>query len=261
MHKKAQITIFIVIGLAILIFAALIIYYTTVSEKEEVEIKGIDTAPVQSFVDSCLQQTLDDGIDYISLQGGYYYAPGSYIANLGYTIPYYHDVAEGDLMPSLDEIEKQISFYINDNLNRCLRNFSAFEKIGYNITGGNKNIILNLGESSVSVDMVYPLQIQLGEEIAAIDSFSAQTQTQLKQMYAYARMYINMQKTVPNEEPLGYLMQLAYDNDFRFETMFRYNSYIYAFNTNKTEGKIPYVFVFAVKYDWTNILGSGAVPP
>lgn len=255
MSKKAQITVFIIIGIVLLIFAGIVLYYNLASKEagSEIESVVVDTSPMRSFIESCLQTTLTKAIDYVSLQGGFYHTPEDYIINLGYTIPYYHDVVKGDLMISLADIEKQISYYIEDNINDCIDNFSVFKELGYQIEAGDKNIISNINDAGVSVDMIYPLTIQLDDDIAELDSFSAYSETQFQKIYGYIRKYIDKQMTVPNAEPLSYLMMLADEYDFKFENIFRNDSCIYALNIDDPTEEIPYVFVFAVKYDWSSL--------
>ena len=255
MFKKAQITIFIIIGVCLLIFAGIMLYYNITSKEAESE-EGLiepDISPVQSFIDSCLKITLEQGIDYISLRGGYYHAPDDYIIHLGYKIPYYHDVVKGDLMISLQDIEDQISYYIEDNLGACINNFSVFKNIGYTIESDNLNIISTIHESGVNVDLTYPLTIQLGDTVRELDSFTAYVETPLHDMYWNVRKYIDKQMTVPNAEPLDSLILLADEYDFKFENIFRNDSHIYALNTNHTAEDGFYVFVFAVKYDWSSL--------
>ena len=128
MSKKAQITIFIVIGVVLLIFAGFILYYNLSSKEVESEIGliGLDTSPVQSFIESCSSHVLADGIKFLRYRGGYYNLPeDSTLFSLN-AVPYYYHFSRGDLSPSQEDIEMELSAYIEDNIEYCLKGLVMF---------------------------------------------------------------------------------------------------------------------------------------
>lgn len=251
---KGQISFFIIIGLVILIAAGFMFYYVGRSSDAEPEVRGMDSGTIQSFVDSCLTTTTDNGIRYNGLQGGYFNAPEDKIKNLGYDVPIYHHYVEGDLMPTIETIQDQLSLYIGDRLDRCLNDFTVFRNQGYVITAGDRSITSQIRASDVYVTMNYPLDVRLGDETAMISTYSATVEAPIKEVYTNVRRYITKQVDTPNEEPLSYLMQLSYEYNFVFENVFREDTYVYAIVKDfATPDKGKYVFAFAIEYDWSTL--------
>ena len=73
MAKKAQVTVFIILG--IIIVATVIGFFIlrdSAAKKELSEQKEvIQTGNVKAFVENCLEQTGEDGLNLIGSQGGY----------------------------------------------------------------------------------------------------------------------------------------------------------------------------------------------
>src|SRR3989344_458970 len=80
MLKRGQITIFLVIGIVILLLAALFFYIfgqikeapLEVEAKEAQKIPGV-RGTLQSYVENCIQETLDPAIYLLAIQGGVIY--------------------------------------------------------------------------------------------------------------------------------------------------------------------------------------------
>lgn len=78
MNKKAQATIFAIIGVLVLIGGSLIAYYQTQTAKQmipEVYLKGekipIEFAPIKNYVDDCAYRISVDGLELAGQHGGY----------------------------------------------------------------------------------------------------------------------------------------------------------------------------------------------
>ncbi|MEK6939784.1 MAG: hypothetical protein AABX31_03580, partial [Nanoarchaeota archaeon] len=80
MSKRGQVTIFLVVGIVILLLAALFFYVfgqmkkapLEVEAEEAVKFLGVSGA-VQSFVEKCIQDTIDPAIYLLAIQGGIIY--------------------------------------------------------------------------------------------------------------------------------------------------------------------------------------------
>jgi len=255
MVKKGQLTLFIIIGILIVAAVGIGFYLSSISTVDELDDEVLETAietiPVQSFVDTCLEKTLIDGVLHIGLQGGYYIIPNDFIFNLGFMVPIFHDNVNGDFMPSIGNIEEEISYYVIDNIDICLNGFEVFTKMGTTITEGGREYDVTILDDEVRIKLKDKILAQSEGKVHQFNEFNAKAPAALGLLWDYARLYIDAQKELPNEEPLGYLMRLAYENDFTFETMNRDDVYIYAFNKNMSQGS--YVYAFAVRYNWSDI--------
>ncbi len=80
MKKRCQVTLFIIIGIVILVIVGLLIYLTTYVtkkgiEKEITKSENIPLAvqPIKTYIETCLDKTAKDAIILIGKQGGYIY--------------------------------------------------------------------------------------------------------------------------------------------------------------------------------------------
>ncbi len=74
--KRGQITIFIIIGIVLLLTVALFLFISNISVKRlptKVAVEEIPTEldPVRAYVQDCLKETLIDGFKLLGIQGGY----------------------------------------------------------------------------------------------------------------------------------------------------------------------------------------------
>ncbi|MFH1683199.1 MAG: hypothetical protein ABIA37_05385, partial [Candidatus Woesearchaeota archaeon] len=76
MQKRGQLTIFIIIGILLLVVTAGIYFASSVMLKEQISAEAeqvdVDTAPIKMFVEQCLNEAIDQGIYLVLSQGGYY---------------------------------------------------------------------------------------------------------------------------------------------------------------------------------------------
>ena len=117
MIKKGQVSIFIVVGLFVLVILGLVIYINDGGSSTVVNsgIENNNQVMLRSYIETCLEQSLVESLEHISLQGGYYMAPAdSFEINSVVSIPYYYDFEKGNLVPTIDEIRLNLEYVISD---------------------------------------------------------------------------------------------------------------------------------------------------
>lgn len=150
MGKRGQVSTFILVGLLVMIVIGLFFYF------KEYVIKPHylpEIEPLVLYTESCMKTTAADALAQASNQGGYVYLPEkitrnpeSYV-NLAFRVPYWYYQGE-NRMPSQKNIETQLSYYLTQNLNTCLKNFDAFKnKFSLN---AETNISQSLSQLNVS---------------------------------------------------------------------------------------------------------------
>ncbi|NTV23843.1 MAG: hypothetical protein HGA85_05740 [Nanoarchaeota archaeon] len=128
---KGQITIYIILGLVVLIFGGALIYKLM---SPDLIVERTDTSS------PCLKKLAIDGLTKLSMQGSL--DPEAYIASKSLKIAYFY-YKDRSLIPSIDIIEQEVSFYITDHLDECNIQGDAhlvFEK-------EHANIILRMPDS------------------------------------------------------------------------------------------------------------------
>ena len=194
--KRGQITVFIVIGLIVLLTYFLLSYYKKESIEER-ELIQPELIPVQEYVQTCTKGLAKEAIELIGLNGGYIYFPSwvennpnSYLALSpikDIKNPYWwYDGKEA--IPPLDFMSKQISDYTKANMPACLNNFSAFGD-KYNIIKlGDLDVITEIGEEDVTIKSIYPIEVQdkFNKTLAKLQKYIVVVPIRLKKVYELA---------------------------------------------------------------------------
>ena len=109
--KKAQVSFFIISGIILLIAALLIFYFA--NNFEQYKQLLIKESEPESFVSSCLRQTLSIGLMELGTYGGYF-NPQQTVGIKGYDFT----LLDKNTVPSVGDIETQMEEYIRDNLHK-----------------------------------------------------------------------------------------------------------------------------------------------
>jgi len=212
--KKSQITLYIIIGLLVVIFTGLLVYVIKLSH-EPAALPGMQQLPadilaIKNYVDGCVSQTAADGIRLLGKNGGYINpenlnietSPTAYDSDaLLYppdTIPYWNFIDRYNrlrsLRPSLhrefdgdNSIEDQIANYVEQNLKNCTGSFEAFSD-SFNISSGTVSAEVSVRDQDVAVTVIYPLGIvaKSNQSATEIKDFSSTVDVHLKQVYDLA---------------------------------------------------------------------------
>jgi hypothetical protein len=139
-NKSAQITIFIILGillvLALVLILALRKEVVTFTDKE---ISPTAQSAVKSFVEACITLISDEALFLIGDQGGYINVPQSissdaslHLRTSPFTVIPYWAYGENTNVPTLEQVKERIDSHIEQNLPSCLLGMEAFRD-SYNI--------------------------------------------------------------------------------------------------------------------------------
>ena len=131
--RKAQVTIFIIVAVVIVVIAGIVFYVVNSNQKNKLSQEFFESAEIkpklyeiENHISDCITQSTRDSIETIGVQGGYYNKPESSedYFDLEWTfIPYYYGGGEFKI-PGLDNVEKELSDYVKDNVDVCMEGFS-----------------------------------------------------------------------------------------------------------------------------------------
>ena len=214
--KKGAVTIYIVIGLIILIVASVSLYFITqqISERADSQRVAIqklpsEIQPVVLLVDNCLSQVAREGVELLGQQGGYASIPQKMRFNFFPTesdgvsltkdddapkIPYWYHLSSpsncvsctfGSNTPSIAQMEASLKGYIERNLGRCIGNFSSFKE-QYEIDAPEEpSVRARIGET-VSITLEYPIKINLRGASFSHNDFSVNLPVNILKMHDLA---------------------------------------------------------------------------
>jgi len=204
--KRGQITLFIILGLVLMLALA---YFVFIREKSFMEVERIDQeyVPVKSFVETCLYNLGRDGLDILGLNGGYIYFPpdiennpNSYISTSPtprFKNPYWwYDGIER--VPTEEFMEDQISQYVEDNLPNCLSNFDAFSAVYDVIEHSSLEVTVESGESMDSLVKIYTdysieIKDKFNKTLAEIKDFDVEIPVRLHAIYTLAKSIMDVE--------------------------------------------------------------------
>lgn len=251
MKRGGQVTIFIIIAVVVIVIIGIFIFINSSSKdnKDDSNDININSNPINSFIQSCLDETLKESIEYIGLQGGYYNDPVISVYYIYHNIPFYWFDGKSEV-PEKDTIEQEISEYVSDNLVYCINDYKIFDNSGYEIETDSINVnSVTILDNEVKVSINAPITIKTGDKIVEYDEFSSVTRSDLKKAYDISKQIIEEQKNTPNEMPLGYISELANTNGFKFETITIEDSDVIYTLLFGDQNK-PFIYIFATDYDW-----------
>ena len=220
--KRGQITVFIIIGIIMLVIVGFFIYVGTTQKAKEVEISIPEIAkvpqqsqPVFDHVQSCIALVAKEGIQLIGARGGYLdrefphnpfdptEADAVQFSQGGdLVVPYWYHMTSpnsctsncqfAENIPKLftheggDSIEAQLGRYVSSNLKSCI-NFDTFERQGIKITElSAPDIKATITPTNVFFSGSYDIRIEREGSTTEINEYYVPVDVNLQQAYELA---------------------------------------------------------------------------
>ncbi len=217
-NKKAQITLFIIMGIVILAGVATVVYIKQTTEKSALEPELAETKEtryegeqeIRSFVDSCLKQVVLQGLEIQRLQAGYIELPQSrdklttkereenkQIKEIGTSKNVYIDatgqgndapfwvIKYGLAIPSKEFIEAELGYYIAKVLDKCVGDFKEFTDKGFIIEKAPITTDVSFAKS-VWVSVELPLTVTIRDITYQISNFNIEVPINMGLIYNIA---------------------------------------------------------------------------
>ena len=217
MQKRGQITIFIIIGILILFISALFLYLNSeVTEKkldlEDSEVTKFSWAKpaLQSYVEECIEETVEPSIYLLASQGGVIYDDGT--SNILFTENAMVNYAwlNGVNGILVQKMENDLEIYLEENIHHCLFDYSTFDKQNVEVVPDYENIEADIVVSNeyVNVNLKLPhTMIFLTEDTQTLDTFTTKLKSPLGKLAKEAQF---VSKTNQNDLQLNQLLDLDY---------------------------------------------------
>ncbi len=192
MEKRGMISVFIIIGLFILLIITLVYsFYQGIIPAPSFLPKRSDA--VTTFTESCIEGIARNGLEIMSVQGGYINIPdnlrlsNSYIS-MGFKVPYWYYRGR-DMMPSVQQMDQELGVYVTENLPDCIDDFRAFPE--YEIVPlSNISTDAQIGDRDVSIKTNYRLRVRhpgAQDEYVYIDDYSVDFKSGFGKTYKLAK--------------------------------------------------------------------------
>ncbi len=229
---KAQVTIFIIVGIVILFVFAGVLYFmkNTVTDKTTAEgvpiIQSVPTEfqPLQTYTENCIRDVSKQGLRLLGQQGGYIYpeltgkylptnpTEGNGISLGGVNIPYWYyrtnpNPEEENIYSSLQpkvrlsddaslSIEAQLNRFVRERIGACLNEYQPFAEQGFTISVDNdkEKVSTTIGDASVNILLDLPVTVKKGNSEKELTKFYVQIPLQLKHYLAVADQIIKAEQ-------------------------------------------------------------------
>ncbi len=194
--KKGQVTIFIILGILLLLIVGLVILLQTevISFKAEGVVLS-EGGKVGDFIGSCILSVGEQALVLAGQQGGYIEVPERYSSDLNWHIPLssFLDVplwANGLTVdkPSLDEVKFGVDRYVEEHVRECLFSTGVFEE-SYNLVENTpilSDVQFDNGKTRFEVSWNILVEDVSGELVTELVSHVEDSSIQFKEMYELA---------------------------------------------------------------------------
>lgn len=195
-EKKAQISLFIILGLILLLSAGTYLYMNS-SKNQGQGFINEKRSVIENYVTTCISRTSEEALLLLGNQGGYVHIPqeisnnpSSFIAldsaRLS-IIPYWY--YQGKIrVPNINYMQEDISKYVEENLPGCIDHFAALSK-QYKFTElGNATVKTRIADEAVIIDVNFPFEaFDYKTETKSFDKFTISFDVKLKKMTELAK--------------------------------------------------------------------------
>ncbi len=212
MNTRASVTLYIIIGLALVIVGGLAIAYREEIRQSFIEVLNPEVKDVRLLVENCLESTTKDVLRLAAVQGGYLELPSRLEDSFAFLPPPpaaahtpYWWFRGTSYIPTKEGMEKEFAAYVNDNLGQCLDNFASIQRLSVSETG-DASTTLSLDEGAVNVAHTFPIRISFpdGKEVS-LNTFKVEVPSQFFTLYGAAKSIMEQE----NEK--GFLEDLTMD--------------------------------------------------
>lgn len=208
--------------MVLFIFVTLAIYLSTSTHQvsEAQTLKRVPTS-FQDYLDVCIEDTAKEGITILGSQGGYISVPSfikandqafvAYDARGEFGVPAWYYKGEYRI-PKLQDLESQISGYVEQNLKTCLNGFEAFSD--FDVTEKSlPKATTKITDDTVFVDLAYDLDVTAkGSQVKSYNHFTVTLPVMLGRMYELAKRIVYSEvKNTNFEKQLINLMSASED--------------------------------------------------
>lgn len=251
-NKKAQITMFIIIAIMILFASAAVLFTREkiaergIVEFEKVAKVPLELTPVKTFIENCIEKEAIPAIYFMAIQGGHIYPPVNSFVTEQYVVGYGYYLGQNTL-PSIEEMELQLSAYVDLNLYNCINDFEEFRKQGLNIGAEAVNTTTKITEERVAIKVNYPVTLYTDGSEAEASEFISIIPIRLGKLRNDAEKIVLKEIENPDSIELNFISRfdsevnsLPYDSSTTLYTLYDLKSSL---------SNVPFIFMFANKFD------------
>jgi len=210
--NKGQVTVFVVIGVVIIVLIIGFFYFK--SSDHNLEQINPEIRPLYSFFGNCIEESEKKIIEDLGFTGGIYKEEKS--------LTWYFYKGES-YIPNGKEIESNLSFALKKDLKKCfnglLNNFKDFD-----IEGRESTVSTMIEDDKLIFNINYPLTITKDDKLFVLEEFDNEIEVRFGIIYNAALRIIQDQIEHPNSLCMTCIGKFAIENDLYIEIEYYDNS-------------------------------------
>ena len=251
--NRGQVSVFVVI--AVIIVAVVIAGFIVIQNQRQKQIEEFfsreDIKPtvdnIRDGLVECMEQSAEEGLVVIGVQGGYYNAPSSFFDLDWGFIPYYYDRGSF-LQPTNEEIQVELSNYVNENLQICI-NGIKFENFKITNTNINTRTKINPGNVRFDIDSRVSIEREGNTLNVKLKENPISQVSLLFEMLEIASFITDSHREDPDFICINCIADLAEERDVYVDLLdFADDTTLVLISENKTSTE-PYTFEFLNRYN------------
>lgn len=172
--KRGQISIFIVLGVILLIMVGMLFYL----QEQESDVLTVEITekpslfPVEKYITFCLEQATRESVSELALKGGTLNLSQDNSMNTKTGLAAIHFVPEiGNQLITIPQAEMELAAEIESKLDDCIQ-ITEYERLEYKATEGEKDVSITLNYEDIYVELDYPLRLEKADEVVVEDYFN-----------------------------------------------------------------------------------------
>lgn len=251
--KKAQVTIFIIIAIVLIGAGIIALFVTKGGGFSRVDNEYFNQPSIKPQVDSiteaakiCIENTADDSLELIGLQGGYYKQPENAFEVKDIFVPYYY--YEGSIsMPTKNDVQKELASFVDSNLLSCFDKLN-FQNFNLEYKNPKTSVLINQNEVRFDVDMMLTIQREGKRTIVDMNNIPVKRTSALYDILDVAKYITDSQRVDDKLICVTCIANMAEEKNLYVDALdFKGNSVLFIISENYTSSE-PYYFEFLNKY-------------
>jgi hypothetical protein len=251
MGKRGQLTLFIVLGMILLVLVGIMVYYrASITETVNKNILHRNVAvprevnDIQDYVRGCVDDMSVVMLYQLGAQGGLLSPSGEKgVITDQFSVAYGYYTGK-NVLPSTVDFKREFSSFMNLYLPNCL-SLGDFGK--FHVTPSKPSTSLEFLDDKVKVSVDYPLTVSEGESVFNVDEpYTVEYPLRIKFLHDIANGIVTRTASDPKNIDVSYLLGLGIKVDvYPYDT----KTIVYSLSDSKSVFRnSTYEYRFAVRY-------------
>jgi hypothetical protein len=271
--KRGQVTIFMILGIIILLSVASLFLLRNYIVAEQIKQDEADTLElslnadkIKGEVNWCIDRTAKDAVITLGYYGGKDDLVGPFFDEEIFDANYLYYLGE-EKTSSIEDMELILGEMMTEQLPKCFEKFESLKKININeeiinteliaesfqVEKGKVNSSVIINEGSVNFNVNWPLEIRFKNKVKVIEQFpNARLNIALDRMGLFLEEFMERMRMNPQFVDMFYLLEQNYSIQ---TSVFNNDTYVFLFeDENSIVDYDPLTFLFSVKVNSSGVL-------